>query len=92
MVPEKGSSMIWMAPETIAYTYMIWPSMILITIFLNDVWFQVEGEEESDLIDDSVKNVDQLFEIIAEDGLRKLENKLDEEEYEEVQKCFENIN
>jgi len=39
-----------------------------------------------------VKNVDQLFEIIAEDGLRKLENKLDEEEYEEVQKCFDHIN
>ena len=49
-----------------------------------DVWFKVEGEEESDLIDESVKNVDQLFEIIAQDGLRKLEPELDEEEYQEV--------
>ncbi len=47
--------------------------------------FQVEGDEESDLIDDSVENVDQLFKIIAEDELKKLEPELDEEEYQEVQ-------
>ena len=50
----------------------------------SDVWFQVEGEEESELVDESVQNVDQLFEIIAQDGLRKLEPELDEEEYQEV--------
>ena len=50
----------------------------------SDVWFQVEGEEESELVDESVQNVDQLFEIIAQDGLGKLEPELDEEEYQEV--------
>jgi hypothetical protein len=45
----------------------------------------VEGEEESDLIDESVESVDQLFEIIAQDELLKLKPELEEEEYDQVQ-------
>jgi hypothetical protein len=45
----------------------------------------LEGEEESDLIDESVESVDQLFEIIAQDELLKLKPELEEEEYDQVQ-------
>ena len=45
----------------------------------------MEGEEESDLIDESVESVDQLFEIIAQDELLKLKPELEEEEYDQVQ-------
>jgi hypothetical protein len=46
--------------------------------------FKVEGEAESDLIDESMVNVDQLFEAVAASELELLRPDLDDEEFEQV--------